>query len=151
MLSAKYQPPPVAWTVNPPLHSGGAPWFIGLGLVSILAWAIGTPKGFLPSLSAGVLMFLALLVGHRELRSVPIRVLAWNQREWTATWRSDNQDTEFNGVFPCTVRVLMDFQVIILARIRLQNGRTHVVWLSRKSDPQQWHRLRCALFSARQP
>lgn len=151
----RYQPPAVAWVQGAGLWHGMAPWFAGWWIsLGALALSLHWSEGIGPALVSVFAVLCAGMAAVWEVRAPARRCLAWDQCQWTLSLepRSLPAAGVPQSALPCTVQTTLDLQGVLLLRvIEIATKRVHWLWLSQRSDPANWHRLRCALFGAGQP
>ena len=144
----RYLPPSVRFaTGGRDVSAGTVAVLASLWVMGALAVLYGLPWR-LDAMATG-LTVLCLSAVAVYLEACPrFRVfLEWSAQD--ASW-SVVADSLHPISIPCVPAVLLDFQRLLLVRVQCAPSGVHWLWCHRQ-DASQWHRLRCALFSVRQP
>lgn len=132
--------PHLEFPVQPSARATGLTWALWLGAVSLqLAWSVQT-EGEGPIwawLALGLASLALLLQGLRPVRGRMIWDGAWH-------WQSSAYPMGTALAWP---EVVLDFQRLMLLRLRNADGARWTVWVDAAADSASWLDFRRALFS----
>lgn len=141
----RYLPPPVRVEIGVPGTARGV--IAGLWCVGAAALWWGLPYQQDTFAIAVAVLLLTAWVAYLEANPRDSFVLDWSATGWRCNaGRSAAQAPSV----PCAPAVVLDWQRLMLLRVRGLTGGARWVWC-RRQDARQWHRFRCALFAGRQP
>ena len=123
---------------------------LGLAAALLTGWLffLGQISPMRAVFSVGVLCLVAA-TGQRALRRPPDSTwLVWDGQGWQ--WWDEEEGQAAQPL--CGLAVQADFQRVLLLRL-LRSSSVHSgtsskwIWLYKGFAPDQWHRLRCAVYS----
>ena len=129
------------------LYPVGRPW--GLAVLAAAVWLAGAlvlalwGAATAPSSLHGAALLLLLGVGGWALRAwrrMPLPLLRWDGRHWTAEG--------LNLAADAVPSVRLDLQTALLVRLPAARGPACWLWLQRSADPLRWQDLRRAVHAA---
>jgi toxin CptA len=133
-----------ASVIYPVARSRRVGWLVSLiwclGLLSVGCWLLQVPA---PALMQVVVAAWSVGTGLICLFSwwrAKTDFLAWDGR----TWRTGN-------IAEARVTVVLDFQSLLLVRVKPYSALTRWIFVDRHAAPALWHSLRCALVASAHP
>lgn len=144
----RYLPPPVRMEIGG-WCAPARPWItlVGLWCAGAMAVLCNLPWQLEAWGVALAALFLSALAVYGEVCPRDTMVLDWSAQGWRCFLVQDAMNPPPNV---CTPTVVLDFQRVLLVRVRDPARSVHWLWCV-QHDAKQWHRFRCALFAARQP
>jgi toxin CptA len=135
--------PAVSYPVGRSHFQGGLLLAAGLaGLASCVAWALADARLGLRQILALSLWALVSVNAFWHWRQTPTGVLHWDGQVWRLELTPPVANLPLDASSRLSVQ--LDFQSVILARLGVEGGGDHWLWLQAQADPSRWRALRRA-------
>lgn len=132
--------PAVSIRVRASLVQGAVIFALGTTALSVYVPLAHSGSAREPFLSLAALFMAGVLTwAFLRWRQTPAGLLSWDGQGWA--WELGGKHLD------CQVKLCIDFQSVVVVRVRVFDAGRHWLWLQRGSS-RQWHALRCALVAS---
>jgi hypothetical protein len=129
-------------------QTGRSRWHLGavvlVSVLGFLSWtAFTTTQAQLVSIVVFVCLLFSSGLAILAWRNSPQGLLQWDGQHWSWSLAGDPE--------PCSLRLVLDFQTVLLVGVKTNRHQSEWLWLEPKSDDSKWVSLRRAVIARHKP
>ncbi len=115
-----------------------------LAAATVLTWTLQSQALRIVHIAGGCALLPGAVLLLRDWIRTPSGHLEWGQK----SWKWSVQEAEPTDV---AVELVLDFQSLLLVRLRMADGAHYGYWLQQRTAPERWLDLRRALVNNHLP
>ena len=129
-------------------QTGRSRWHLGaVVLVSVLGFLSWTAFTTTQAQLVSIMVFACLVISSGLAilgwKNSPQGLLQWDGQHWSWSLAGDPQ--------PCSLRLVLDFQTVLLVGVETDARQLAWIWLEPKSADSKWTALRRAVIAKQEP